>query len=117
MLKIFFGMFLGVIILIIIGSLGGDVKDINSPSLGVNNNNYDGSYNISPSSSTGNCGGLSYQFKVRHAKAGRGSMSKMFRGNCRQNSDGSVEGYIYPKARPNIRIFWINKAGVLDYKD
>jgi len=79
------------------------------------NNNFDGTYTIPHTDSI--CLGTSYQFKLMHQRDGHGSASHMYRGNCRRLSNGDLEGYIYAKSRPKLRIFWASRNGVVCYKD
>lgn len=79
------------------------------------NSNFDGTYTIPYTNSI--CLGTSYQFKLMHQRDGYSSTSHMYRGNCRRLSNGDLEGYIYPKSRPKLRIFWASRNGVVSYKD
>lgn len=79
------------------------------------NNNFDGSYRIPYSDML--CGNLGYSFKLSHQKDGYSTTSKMYKSNCRKNSSGLLEGYIYPKVKPTLRIFWIQTKNGVYYKD
>lgn len=77
--------------------------------------NFDGSYSIDYSNSK--CGNLGYSFKILHQKDGYSSTSAMSKSNCKIISNGNYEGYIYPKKRPNMRIFWVQTTQGVTYKD
>ncbi len=78
-------------------------------------NNFNGSYTIDYGESR--CGNLGYAFKLVHQRDGYSSTSAMRKSNCKLNANGNYEGYIYPKKRPNMRIFWIQTAQGVTYKD
>ncbi|MCF8014666.1 MAG: hypothetical protein K9L65_03025 [Chromatiaceae bacterium] len=78
-------------------------------------NNFDGSYNIKMEDSK--CGNLGYAFKLKHERDGLSKQSAMFKSNCKTNSNGQYEGYIYPKKVPTMRIFWVETSQGVTYKD
>lgn len=77
--------------------------------------NYDGSYTISYSDIL--CGNLGYAFKQLHQKDGYSSVGKMHKSNCKKSPNGMLEGYIYPKTHPHLRIFWVQTVNGVYYKD
>lgn len=113
MKTLFLGIFWGVLIFIVLALVG--VYIFSGPNTNsLDNNNFDGSYNISYSNDE--CGELGYQFKLKHQKDGYSSVSNMNKSNCKKYSYEGLEGYIYPKSKPNLRVFWIYTSGVLIYK-
>jgi hypothetical protein len=118
MKTVFLGLFWGLLIsavLIAVGLYMLGSENSSKPEYTINKNNFDGSYNVSYSNSA--CGELGYQFKLIHEKDGYSSNSKMRKSNCKTSASGVVEGYIYPDANPNLRVFWTYVAGKLDYKE
>jgi hypothetical protein len=93
--------------------ISGALLSLNASASG--NNNFDGSYTIDYGNMT--CGNLGYAFKLLHERDGYSSTSAMRKSNCKIKSNGNYEGYIYPKKRPNMRIFWVQKAQGVTYKD
>ena len=110
--------FCGALICIVLALVGFYILGGNnskSSSFKLNENNFDGGYTISYTSPE--CGELGYQFKLKHQKDGYSSISKMAKSNCKQDSNGSFKGYIFPKSKPNLRVFWLYTSGVLRYDE
>lgn len=77
-------------------------------------NSFDGSYSIPYSERK--CGDLGYAFKLLHQRDGYSSSSNMNKSNCKANSSGRYEGYIYVKDRPSVRIFWVETEYGVTYQ-
>lgn len=97
------------------GGNSGSFSSVAPSSPRINNNNFDGSYPISPSSQP--CGEYSYEFKLMHERDGHSSSSAIRRGNCKLSVNGKMLGYIYPSKAPELRIFWEASNGKVDYVD
>ncbi len=104
-----------VLLLLVIGFLyymGGEQPS----SSAYRNENYNGLYTIHYSHNSSLCGEIGFQFKLIHQKDGLSDLSKMHKSNCRDLGNGDLEGYIFPKSKPNLRVFWRYQNGYVNYK-
>lgn len=115
--KIMWGLFLfGIVLWGYVGVLW--VSEPSLPGVGVgyqgDKDSFDGSYSIPYSERK--CGDLGYAFKLLHQRDGYSSLSNMNKSNCKANSSGRYEGYIYVKDRPSVRIFWVETEYGVTYQ-
>lgn len=94
--------------------LGGS-GDFSAPDTARSTSNYNSTYTINLNDKR--CGELGYHFMLTHQKLGYSKTGSMNKSNCRKDSAGNLEGYIYPEKMPNLKIFWVEKDGVPAFKE
>ncbi|UPW20553.1 hypothetical protein M0C34_09970 [Agarivorans sp. TSD2052] len=113
----FFFKSLVVMMLLVVGFfyyMGGEEPNVSGSTYTATN--YNGLYSIHYSSSSSLCGEIGLQFKLLHQNNGLSNSAKMHKSNCRDLGNGNLEGYVFPKDKPNLRVFWQYRNGKVNYK-